>query len=126
LRKRRKNSNFIIFIIVLLLLLLIGYIYFKNPSVIDKFPIVTGKQPEPAVTNPSVTPIVSEIPSTTDSNGTIKLASFNLQIFGTTKAGKPEVMSVLSKIIRNYDVIETQEIRDSFFWSEEIIDFQRF
>ena len=116
--KRRKNSNFLILILVLLLLLLIGYIYLKNPTVIDKFPIVTGKQPEPTVTataetTPAVTPIVSEIPSSPGSNGTIKLAAFNLQIFGTAKAGKPEVMSVLSKIIRNYDVIAVQEIRDS-------------
>jgi hypothetical protein len=53
------------------------------------------------------------VPSTKDGNGTIKLAAFNLQIFGTTKASKPEVMGVLSKIIRNYDVTAVQEIRDS-------------
>ncbi len=96
-----------------------GYIYLKNPTVIDKFAVVTGKQPEPTITTPavtpivSITPIVSEIPSSTVTNGTIKLAAFNLQVFGTTKAGKPEVMGVLSKIIRNYDVIAVQEIRDS-------------
>jgi hypothetical protein len=50
---------------------------------------------------------------TADSNGTIKLGDFNRQVFGTTKASKPEVMEVLSKIIRNYDVIAVQEIRDS-------------
>jgi endonuclease/exonuclease/phosphatase family metal-dependent hydrolase len=119
LSKRKKNSNFLILILVLLLLLLIAFIYIKNPTVIDKFPIITGNQPAPAVTTPavtpivSITPIVSEIPSSTVTNGTIKLAAFNLQIFGTTKAGKPEVMGVLSKIIRNYDVIAVQEIRDS-------------
>ncbi|HEX7576323.1 MAG TPA: hypothetical protein VF360_08085 [Candidatus Methanoperedens sp.] len=110
--KRKKNSNFLISIIVVLLLLLIGYIYIKNPTVIEKFPIVKGKQPESAVTTPSVTPIVTDKPSSKDSNSTIKLAAFNLQIFGTAKAGKPEVMNVLSKIIRNYDVIAVQEIRD--------------
>lgn len=98
---------------VLLLLLLIGYIYLKNPIAIDKFPIVTGKQPEPSVTNPSVTNPSVIIPSTTDNDRTIKVGAFNLQVFGTTKAGKPEVMSILSKIIRNYDVIAVQEIRDS-------------
>jgi len=97
--------------------LLIAFIYIKNPTVIERFPIVTGKQPEPTAINPSVTPIVSVIPSetfnTTDNNGIIKVAAFNLQIFGTTKASKPEVMEVLSKIIRNYDVIAVQEIRDA-------------
>ncbi len=43
----------------------------------------------------------------------IKVGAFNLQVFGTTKANKPEVMGALSKIIRNYDVIAVQEIRDS-------------
>jgi hypothetical protein len=61
----------------------------------------------------AVTPIKSISPSTADSNGTIKLGVFNLHIFGTTKASKPEVMGVLSKIIRNHDAIAIQEIRDS-------------
>jgi hypothetical protein len=43
----------------------------------------------------------------------VVMAAFNLQVFGTTKAGKPEVMGVLSKIIRKFDVIALQEIRDS-------------
>ncbi len=94
-----------------MLLLLIAFIYIKNPTIIDKIPILTGKHPEPTGTTPSVIPIVSVIPSET--NGTIKVSAFNLQIFGTTKASKPEVMGVLSKIIRNYDVIAVQEIRDS-------------
>jgi endonuclease/exonuclease/phosphatase family metal-dependent hydrolase len=47
------------------------------------------------------------------SNGTIKIASFNLQIFGVTKAGKSEVMDVLSKTIRNFDIVAVQEIRDA-------------
>ena len=107
-RKRKSDrSTFLILIIVLLLLLLLVFIYLKNPTVIDNIPLVQGKQPEPA------TPSGSMIPPTIDNNGTIKVAAFNLQIFGTTKAGKPEVMEVLSKIIRNYDVIAVQEIRDS-------------
>jgi deoxyribonuclease-1-like protein len=44
---------------------------------------------------------------------TVKIASFNLQVFGTSKAGKPEVMSILGQIIRRFDVVAVQEIRDS-------------
>ena len=43
---------------------------------------------------------------------TIRIGAFNIQIFGTTKASKPEVMDVLGKIIRTYDVVAIQEIRD--------------
>lgn len=90
-------------------MLLIGSIYIRNPTVIDNVPIVTGNKSEP-----TATPTPSSIVLTpTDTNSTIKVGAFNLQIFGTTKASKSEVMSVLSKIIRNYDVIAVQEIRDS-------------
>ena len=43
---------------------------------------------------------------------TIRIGAFNPQVFGTTKASKPEVMGVLGKIIRTYDVVAIQEIRD--------------
>ena len=44
---------------------------------------------------------------------TIKIASFNIQIFGTTKAGKSEVMQTLINIISNFDIVAIQEIRDA-------------
>lgn len=44
---------------------------------------------------------------------TIRVGAFNIQVFGVTKASKPEVMEVLAQIIRSYDVVAVQEIRDS-------------
>lgn len=44
--------------------------------------------------------------------GAITIASFNIQIFGKTKAGKPEVMAELADIIRKYDIVAIQEIKD--------------
>lgn len=41
-----------------------------------------------------------------------QIASFNIQVFGRTKANKPEVMENISKIIRNFDLVAIQEIRD--------------
>ena len=43
---------------------------------------------------------------------TLRVGAFNIQVFGTTKASKPEVMDVLGRIIRTYDVVAIQEIRD--------------
>jgi endonuclease/exonuclease/phosphatase family metal-dependent hydrolase len=55
-----------------------------------------------------------EHPNTSpSSNETIRVGAFNVQVFGTTKASKPEVMAVLANIIRTYDIIAIQEIRDS-------------
>lgn len=55
-----------------------------------------------------------EHPSTQPSSSeTIRIGAFNVQVFGTTKASKPEVMAILADIIRTYDIIAIQEIRDS-------------
>jgi len=43
----------------------------------------------------------------------IKVAAFNIQVFGRTKRGKPEVMEVLVDVAREFDVMLVQEIRDS-------------
>ncbi len=102
--KRKKKSNFFNVIVILLLVLFIGFFY-NNPTIIYN---VTGKQPEPIAT-PSVIPSITTSPS----NSKITVGAFNLQVFGTTKASNLEVMEVLSKVIRNYDVIAVQEIRDA-------------
>jgi len=44
---------------------------------------------------------------------TIRVAAFNVQVFGQTKRGKTEVMAVLFKVAREFDVVLIQEIRDS-------------
>jgi len=41
----------------------------------------------------------------------ITVASFNIQIFGQTKISKPEIMDVISRIIKRYDVVAIQEVR---------------
>lgn len=53
--------------------------------------------------------------TTTDGSvaaGTIKIATFNIQVFGKTKAAKPDIMAQLVAIIRKYDVVAIQEIKD--------------
>ncbi len=109
-------------VLILLVFLVVGCIdTSKKPAVSDTTPSIT-ETPEATATTPVITVTTPSITGTTEAtptvtvttpHDTIKLAAFNLQVFGTTKAGKPEVMGVLSKIIRNYDVIAVQEIRDS-------------
>ncbi len=43
---------------------------------------------------------------------TVRIGAFNVQVFGETKAAKPEVMEVLARIVRTYDIVAVQEIRD--------------
>ncbi len=41
----------------------------------------------------------------------IRIASFNIQAFGETKASQPEVMAMLASIVREFDIVAIQEIR---------------
>jgi hypothetical protein len=67
-------------------------------SIIDVRPDATATPTHVViVVETASTPIPSVTVTVSDSK--IKVGAFNLQIFGTTKAGKPEVMGVLSKII---------------------------
>lgn len=56
---------------------------------------------------------------------TIKIASYNIQVFGEAKASKPYVMRALADIVRKFDVVALQEIRtkDEFFIQNFIRDY---
>ncbi|GIW93544.1 MAG: hypothetical protein KatS3mg110_1585 [Pirellulaceae bacterium] len=42
---------------------------------------------------------------------TIRIATFNIQVFGTAKLNKPHVVEYLARIVRQFDVVAIQEIR---------------
>jgi deoxyribonuclease-1-like protein len=51
-------------------------------------------------------------PRTTAGGGeTIRIASFNIQVFGESKLAKPAVVEVLAETIRRFDLVAIQEIR---------------
>jgi deoxyribonuclease-1-like protein len=41
---------------------------------------------------------------------TIRIASFNMQIFGSTKLNRPRTLTILAQIASNFDIIALQEI----------------
>jgi len=63
----------------------------------------TPETPAPNTTNTTPPSSVSQI----------SVSAFNIQIFGQSKAAKADVMDVLAKTIRNYDIVGVQEIRDA-------------
>jgi len=44
---------------------------------------------------------------------TIRICSFNIQVFGTSKLKKPQAMEVLTKVARRFDVVAIQEVRST-------------
>jgi deoxyribonuclease-1-like protein len=55
----------------------------------------------------------SDSPPPANTGATIRVASFNIQVFGETKLAKPEVMRVLADVVRRFDVVAIQEIRST-------------
>lgn len=49
----------------------------------------------------------------------VRIATFNIQVFGKTKVTKPAIRASLAEIIRNFDIVAIQEFKDS---SEETPD----
>jgi len=54
---------------------------------------------------------VATTPPPARAKGTIQVASFNIQVFGVTKAKKAHVMDILARIVRQFDVVAVQEVR---------------
>jgi deoxyribonuclease-1-like protein len=44
-------------------------------------------------------------------NDTIRVASFNIQVFGESKLNDPEAMQVIVAILKNFDLVAIQEVR---------------
>jgi len=65
---------------------------------------------EPSVppTNAQTTPAEPQLRGDAD---TIRIATFNIQVFGTSKSGKPHVMEILADVVRRFDVVAVQEVR---------------
>jgi endonuclease/exonuclease/phosphatase family metal-dependent hydrolase len=57
------------------------------------------------------TPAVKKAPPVQQNGETIRIASFNIQVFGESKMAKPEVMKVLADVVRQFNVVAIQEVR---------------
>ncbi|NOY42494.1 MAG: endonuclease/exonuclease/phosphatase [Planctomycetes bacterium] len=75
----------------------------NNPA--TQNPSISQPQYQPTTNNGAALPVGA-------ANGpTIRIASFNIQVFGNKKASKPYVMNTLAEIVRKFDVVAIQEIR---------------
>ena len=64
--------------------------------------------PGAVVATSAENPVSRTAPSATS---TISIASYNIQVFGTTKLQQPAVRDVLVKVVRQFDVVAIQEVR---------------
>ena len=94
-------------------LVLVGGYYFLRDHKIDgvddlfaalKKLIVKPRDGQPAGGGPIALPPVR-------AGNTIRIASFNIQVFGETKLADPKTADILARIVRKFDVAAIQEIR---------------
>ena len=91
-----------------------------NPSG-GYFPNNPSYQPQQASAqmpvNYGAPPVAPPAPTPMFGGPAIRIASFNIQVFGDAKASKPYVMATLAAIIQNFHVVAIQEIRtqDDYF-----------
>ncbi|CAH1776658.1 unnamed protein product [Owenia fusiformis] len=90
-----------------------GLFDYEGTTSIFHFDQEYGLTNEFALTVSDHYPIEIEFSPSLPSGKGYKIGSFNIQIFGDTKASKADVMEILSKIIQRYDIIFIQEIRDA-------------
>ncbi len=63
--------------------------------------------------SPLESPAPLALPPAVQTDRPIRIATFNIQVFGTSKLAKPEVMEVLARVVRRFDVVAVQEIRST-------------
>jgi len=79
--------------------------------------------PTPALPSPAVVSAPAAVPPSPPasppqsapaggkSTDAIKIATFNIQVFGESKIAKPHVVDVLARVVRNFDIVAVQEVR---------------
>jgi deoxyribonuclease-1-like protein len=60
---------------------------------------------------PGLTPATSVQPAAPRGNSSIRIATFNIQVFGEQKLSDIEAMQTIVAIIRNFDIVAIQEVR---------------
>src|SRR6478752_7327687 len=60
---------------------------------------------------PNLTGMGGNVAPPTRGNDTIRLATFNIQVFGEAKLNDAAAMQTIVKILKNFDLIAIQEVR---------------
>lgn len=82
-----------------------------NASTSAGFPPSSNTQQSPSTEQPQVQTASVGRGAPSAAGGTIRIASYNIQVFGNTKAEKPAVIRTLAAIVQQFDIVAIQEIR---------------
>jgi deoxyribonuclease-1-like protein len=83
------------------------WLFFQN----YKFHGLEGVQIQPVGSQQPTTPLFPTSTPANTSRDVVRVASFNIQVFGQEKLSKPDVMDVIVRIVHQFDVVAIQEVR---------------
>jgi len=80
------------------------------PIAIRSLPVppIVVQRPAPAIPLP---PMTAAVPPSGKPTDAVLIASFNIQVFGEAKLAKPQVVDVLTQVVRRFDIVAVQEVR---------------
>ncbi len=64
----------------------------------------------------------ANLPGVARNGNSIRIASFNIQVFGEKKLSKPRVTALLAEIVRQFDIVAIQEVRSKQDIMPQFID----
>jgi len=82
---------------------------YQTPGAWQASPV--SQQPSPPYRPVDTGPNAPAPPANVAAGPVLRIASFNIQVFGKKKASKPYVMQELARIINQFDLVAIQEIR---------------
>jgi endonuclease/exonuclease/phosphatase family metal-dependent hydrolase len=84
-----------------------------QPPVVPQQAALPPPLPTAPATVPSAAPAVAPAAAPAGGKPTdaITICSFNIQVFGESKIAKPQVVDVLAKVVRRFDIVAIQEVR---------------
>ncbi|RCS52839.1 endonuclease/exonuclease/phosphatase [Bremerella cremea] len=88
-----------------------AWFFFQNYQINGLDNLVVVPRNDSAAASGTEDHLPGTVPTMARKQDTIRIASFNIQVFGTAKSQKPEVMARLAEIVRQFDVVAIQEIR---------------
>ena len=94
-----------------LILLTGGGFLFNRVFEIEGLDQLSLKRRDPVAVDASSPGSQPSSPRAVETGESIKIATFNIQVFGTSKMGKRDVVGRLLQIVRNFDVVAIQELR---------------
>lgn len=85
---------------------------FGLPGAWNGGPVAPTYAPSPAPGSPMMRPTTAGVAAPPVGDGpTFRIASFNIEVFGKSKAENPRVIYTLAEIVRQFSIVAIQEIR---------------